>query len=191
MTVGLTYAMGTGGHLVGAIVLNMLARSPIRIMPDGSVHSYIRPHLFQHNLSKVGDDLVLIHSRDLEAIAELYEHTIFISFEKSDADLIARRFVSKRSLADEFNIYKGADWPEYSEVKDNVPQWILDEIVSISTKTLHEWVWTVPRKPVFEVQFKQLETGEYLKPLAAFLEATPDFAYLHSVLEEYRSLQLR
>lgn len=191
MTVGIAYAMGTGGHLVGAIVLNMLTRSPIRIMPDGSVHSYIRPHLFQHNLAKVGEDLVLIHSRDLKSVAELYEHTIYISFEESDVDLIARRFVSKRSLADEFDIYKGHDWPSFADVKDNVPQWILDEIVAISARTLREWVWTKPNRQVFEIRFDQLSSGEYLEPLAAYLGVNVDLDYIRAALNEYDSLQLK
>lgn len=191
MTVGIAYAMGTGGHLVGAIVLNMLTRSPIRIMTDGSVHSYNRPHLFEHNLEKIGDDVVLIHSRDLRTCSELYEHTIFVSFTNDDAETIAKRFVAKRPIAEEYDIYKGADWPNYEDVRGNVPDWIISEIVSIAADTLRNWQWTIPTKPVFEIPFKQLSSGEYLEPLASYLGLKIDLPYVQSVLKEYEALQPR
>lgn len=214
MTVGVSFVPGSGGHLVGSIIANMLfPLSPIQILDDGSVNrvwrnmksgaiadtGIVNPvDSFSNELTMLNsvetnplDDIQLMHVRNLCRCVELWEKFVYVSFTSDDIPLITRRLTTKMNLDAHYDAHKGDSWPLHSEVAGNLPDWIVQEMRQNIGNMLHKWYWVMPVSlNLFEIKFSDLTTGSYLDDLAEFLGVRSyNGSYIRAKLAEYYQKQ--
>jgi len=205
------FAGGSSGHLVLHICSNILYDTEIKINSNGSCHntrkipdyifvadeyaldnnSYKAEQIFLNNLP--GCKFLLGHMRNINLLASMAKHVIYIDFTDNDIEALHNN-IKHKSANISFKAYemlRGADWPEYT---DKLPLHIVNEINELNAKHYTEWKWVLPESAnnVFKVDFKDVCYENWIEDLFGFLSVEPTIEkinYIRRKLKEYRDAQ--